>query len=146
MHKYAEALHARLQKVRLWCRREAVICMCHTQVLIQDTVSVLQECDDHIAAQLQRLADTQASDPVVFLEQVLPYLSLLQFLYFLLQAHWPGSVYDLRRKCVVCQVEATWEDMCQQMLTIRQVLSLPLACRCHDPPGAAPSTSARAKG
>lgn len=29
-----------------------------------------QECDDHIAAQLQKLADNQASDPIVFLEQV----------------------------------------------------------------------------
>ena len=83
-----------------------------------------QECDDHIGAQLQRLADTQASDPVVFLEQVrgelchVPPMPCHDTVLHATHAYIPRG----RSSTDVCQqVEATWEDMCQQMLTIRQV-------------------------
>lgn len=83
-----------------------------------------QECDDHIGAQLQRLADTQASDPVVFLEQVRPLLwsvlSLPCCAAVLHALHARIQLGTNHQRCMI-QVEATWEDMCQQMLTIRQV-------------------------
>ena len=46
------------------------LCSCSALCTLLKPCSRMQECDIHIAQQLQQLADSQTPDPILFLEQV----------------------------------------------------------------------------